>query len=255
MRRAAFDNAGLDEPTRTLVEKVANRSYAVTDEDVAAARAAGSQRGPDLRVHGVRRRRSRRPAIHLRDGRAHRGDRRWAMRLEILDSGHRLSARALFGVIRLMTRQPVVDAVKLAFYRKDFYGAGPLTNEAMRGPSQWSVGERELMAAFVAKANDARSASPRTRRRQASGTATTRKWRPHLPIWTPRPSRSRCGRRCACSASSPASTASTPTTSGPCWTRASPLRRSKTPLPSASPSTSPHGWPTPSTSTWRVPPR
>ena len=40
-RRAAFDNAGLDEPTRTLVEKVANRSYAVTDEDVAAARAAG----------------------------------------------------------------------------------------------------------------------------------------------------------------------------------------------------------------------
>ena len=76
------------------------------------------------------------------------------MRLEILDSGHRLSARALFGVIRLMTRQPVVDAVKLAFYRKDFYGAGPLTNEAMRGPSQWSVGERELMAAFVAKAND-----------------------------------------------------------------------------------------------------
>ena len=41
IRRTAFDNAGLDEPTRTLVEKVANRSYAVTDEDVAAARAAG----------------------------------------------------------------------------------------------------------------------------------------------------------------------------------------------------------------------
>jgi hypothetical protein len=40
-RRAAFDNAGLDEPTRTLVEKVADRSYSVTDEDVAAARAAG----------------------------------------------------------------------------------------------------------------------------------------------------------------------------------------------------------------------
>lgn len=41
MRRAAFDNAGLDEPTRTLVEKVADRSYAVTDEDVAAVRASG----------------------------------------------------------------------------------------------------------------------------------------------------------------------------------------------------------------------
>lgn len=41
LRRAAFDNAGLTEPIRTLVEKVANRSYQVTDEDVAAVRAAG----------------------------------------------------------------------------------------------------------------------------------------------------------------------------------------------------------------------
>jgi uncharacterized peroxidase-related enzyme len=76
------------------------------------------------------------------------------MRLEVLDGGHGLPTKALFGVIRLMTRHPVVDAVKLAFYRKDFYGAGPLTDEAMRGPSEWSVGDRELMAAFVAKANE-----------------------------------------------------------------------------------------------------
>jgi hypothetical protein len=41
LRRAAFDNADLDEPTRTLVEEVAVRSYAVTDEDVAAVRACG----------------------------------------------------------------------------------------------------------------------------------------------------------------------------------------------------------------------
>ena len=41
LRRNAFDDAGLDEPVRTLVEKVAARSYAVTDEDVAAVRAAG----------------------------------------------------------------------------------------------------------------------------------------------------------------------------------------------------------------------
>ncbi len=72
----------------------------------------------------------------------------------MLDRGHRLPDKALFGVIRLMTGQPVVDAVKLAFYRKDFYGPGPLTQEAMRGPSEWSVGDRELMAAFVAKANE-----------------------------------------------------------------------------------------------------
>lgn len=41
LRRGAFDNAGLEEPLRTLVDKVAARSYAVTDADVAAVRAAG----------------------------------------------------------------------------------------------------------------------------------------------------------------------------------------------------------------------
>lgn len=41
LRRAAFDNAGLSEPVRTLVEKVAHQAYRVTDEDVAAVRAAG----------------------------------------------------------------------------------------------------------------------------------------------------------------------------------------------------------------------
>ena len=76
------------------------------------------------------------------------------MRLEVLDRGHRLGTKALLRLIRLVSRQPVVDAVKLAFYRPDFYGAGDLTHEAMRGPSDWSVGDRELMAAFVAQANE-----------------------------------------------------------------------------------------------------
>ena len=76
------------------------------------------------------------------------------MRLEVLDRGHRLGTKALLTVIRLVSRQPVVDAVKLAFYRPDFYGAGDLTHEAMRGPSAWSVGDRELMAAYVSQVND-----------------------------------------------------------------------------------------------------
>jgi alkylhydroperoxidase family enzyme len=75
------------------------------------------------------------------------------MRLSILDHGHGFGAKALFVLIRVMSRQPVVDAVKLALYRKDFYGAGPLTHEAMRGPSEWSVGDRELMAAYVSAVN------------------------------------------------------------------------------------------------------
>ena len=74
------------------------------------------------------------------------------MRLEILDHGHPLRTKALLGMIRLVSRQPVVDAVKLAFYRPDFYGAGDLTHEAMRGPSAWSV-DAPLADAF--KANDA----------------------------------------------------------------------------------------------------
>lgn len=41
LRRAAFDNAGLSELVRTLVDKVANQAYRVTDEDVTAVRAAG----------------------------------------------------------------------------------------------------------------------------------------------------------------------------------------------------------------------
>jgi hypothetical protein len=41
LRRAAFENAGLSEPIRTLIEKVAHRAYQITDGDVAAVRTAG----------------------------------------------------------------------------------------------------------------------------------------------------------------------------------------------------------------------
>lgn len=41
LRRAAFEDAGLDEPMRTLIDKVAHYAYRVCDEDIAAVRAAG----------------------------------------------------------------------------------------------------------------------------------------------------------------------------------------------------------------------
>ena len=77
------------------------------------------------------------------------------MRLAILDRGHSLGTKALFALIRIVSRQPVLDVIKLGKYRADFYGAPMqrLTHEAMRGPSEWSPADRELMAAFVAKAN------------------------------------------------------------------------------------------------------
>jgi uncharacterized peroxidase-related enzyme len=76
------------------------------------------------------------------------------MRLEILDRGQRLHNKAIMALIRVLSGHPVVDAVKLAFYRPDFYRGGPLTHEAMRGQSDWSVGDRELMAAYVSKVNE-----------------------------------------------------------------------------------------------------
>jgi AhpD family alkylhydroperoxidase len=77
------------------------------------------------------------------------------MRLSILDHGHGPATKVLFALIRAASRQPVLDVIKVAKYRSDFYG-GPMqrvVQEAMRGPSRWSVGDRELMAAFVAKTN------------------------------------------------------------------------------------------------------
>ena len=76
------------------------------------------------------------------------------MRLAILDHGHGIRTKAMFALIRVFSGHPVVDAVKLALYRPSFYRAGGLTQEAMRGPSEWSVADRELMAAYVSKVNE-----------------------------------------------------------------------------------------------------
>jgi AhpD family alkylhydroperoxidase len=78
------------------------------------------------------------------------------MRLAILDSGHGFWTKFLFAFIRAVSRLPVPDAIKLNRYRPDFYGTPMrlLTQEAMRGPSAWSVGDRELMGASVSKMNE-----------------------------------------------------------------------------------------------------
>jgi uncharacterized peroxidase-related enzyme len=78
------------------------------------------------------------------------------MRLDVLNHGYRPGTKLLFALIRLFSRQPVPDAAKLVFYRPDFYGsrAKEFTHEAMRGPSAWSVADRELMAAYVSTVNE-----------------------------------------------------------------------------------------------------
>jgi hypothetical protein len=77
------------------------------------------------------------------------------MRLDVLDRGHSFKTKALFLLIRVISRRPVPDVVKLLTYRPDFFGApmSRLFQNVMRGPSTWSIGDRELMAAYVSSIN------------------------------------------------------------------------------------------------------
>ena len=76
------------------------------------------------------------------------------MRLERVHSGHRLPDKAMLGLMRIvMGHAPGV--VRTLRYRKDFFGRAfsELTQQVMRGPSQWTVAEREMFAAFVSRLN------------------------------------------------------------------------------------------------------
>ena len=77
------------------------------------------------------------------------------MRPDALNTRYSLSARLIFAAVRMITRRPLPDAAKINLYRPEFYGdpMKRLTQAAMRGPSSWSIGERELMAAYVSAAN------------------------------------------------------------------------------------------------------
>ena len=77
------------------------------------------------------------------------------MRLDVLNRGYGPGTKVLFALIRLFSGHPVPDAARIVFYRPDFYGnsAKAFTHAAMRGPSAWSVADRELMAAYVASLN------------------------------------------------------------------------------------------------------
>lgn len=77
------------------------------------------------------------------------------MRLENVASGHRLPQKLLLLALRTVLRADPPDVLKLSLYRPEFFGTPytDLLDAIMRGPSAWSVGERELFAAFVSKQN------------------------------------------------------------------------------------------------------
>jgi hypothetical protein len=77
------------------------------------------------------------------------------MRLAAVAHRHRLPQRLKLLLIRFLSRRRVPDVVKTLLYRPEFFG-GPMcewTQAVMRGPSTWSVGERELFAAFTSRLN------------------------------------------------------------------------------------------------------
>ena len=76
------------------------------------------------------------------------------MRLPRVHRGHALQDRLRLAMMRL-TAGHAPGVVRTLLYRKDFFGArhSALTQQVMRGPSPWTVGERELFAAFVSRLN------------------------------------------------------------------------------------------------------
>jgi hypothetical protein len=77
------------------------------------------------------------------------------MRLSKLNRGHRLPQKLIMLMMRL-TGSPPPDIIRTLFYRPEFFGKhySQCVQATMRGPSEWSVWERELFAAFTSHLNE-----------------------------------------------------------------------------------------------------
>ena len=77
------------------------------------------------------------------------------MRLTNVLRGDRLSAKGLYAPDSGRLRIPRARRRADAAYRRHLFGAphSAHTQVVMRGPSEWSIGERELFAAFVSRLN------------------------------------------------------------------------------------------------------
>jgi hypothetical protein len=77
------------------------------------------------------------------------------MRLSIMERGHTPEQKQAFARVEADSGVATPDAVLSLTYRCEFFGTpySDLLHEVMRGPSDWSVGDRELFAAFVSSEN------------------------------------------------------------------------------------------------------
>ncbi len=76
------------------------------------------------------------------------------MRLKTIERGG-IKNRFIFLMIRLTSGQRAPDVVRTLLYRSDVFGKsfGRWLESTMRGPSPWSLWERELFAAFTSSRN------------------------------------------------------------------------------------------------------
>ena len=73
------------------------------------------------------------------------------MRLANVSHGHSFGKRMLLRMIKLVSRMDPPDVVRTLMYRPAFFG-DPFSRwlqSVMRGPSYWTVGERELFACYT----------------------------------------------------------------------------------------------------------
>ena len=77
------------------------------------------------------------------------------MRLQCLEDGHDPREAQALGLIRTERGIEPPDVLKTLHYRPELFGRpfSDTLEPAMHGPSDWSVGERELFAAFVSSLN------------------------------------------------------------------------------------------------------
>ena len=77
------------------------------------------------------------------------------MRLEVVDAGHEPAEAAVLDRIRQHSGREPVGVVKTRLYRPELFGRpfSQALDSVMRGPSEWSAGERELFAGFTSLLN------------------------------------------------------------------------------------------------------
>ena len=77
------------------------------------------------------------------------------MRLAVVDGGHAPAEAAVLAEIRERSGAEPLGVVKTLLYRPELFGRpfSEALDRVMRGPSDWSVGERELFAAFTSLLN------------------------------------------------------------------------------------------------------